>query len=158
MNTAKLYIYGIITILILAAGGGAYWYYHWSKTEIATLRDNNAKLETTVATQKTTIKSMQDDGKRLQENLTVLNTQFAAAREENNVLKEKLSRHNIGYLADRKPALVQQIINKGTKDVGRCFEILSGSPLTKDETAATKRSQINSMCSDIANPNYKATK
>lgn len=155
-STAKIYIYGIIAGVVLLAGIGAWWYYSWSQNEIQTLRDNNAKLETAVETQKETISDLKADGQKQFETLQETNKKFQEARAENNVLKDKLSKHNLGYLASQKPKLVERIINKGTDDVGRCFEILSGAPLTEKEKAATKKSQINSSCPDIANPNYEA--
>ena len=36
----------------------------------------------------------------------------------------------------------------------RCLEIASGSPLTAQELAATKKSEANNECPDLANPNY----
>jgi hypothetical protein len=69
-------------------------------------------------------------------------------------LEIKLADHELSYLATNKPKLVERVINNGTDDVLRCFEILSGKELTEEEINATKRSQINSSCSDIANPNY----
>ena len=54
----------------------------------------------------------------------------------------------------QKPNLVENIINNATDDVNRCFEILSGSPLTLEEIDATKQSEINASCPAIANPNY----
>ena len=36
----------------------------------------------------------------------------------------------------------------------RCVEIASGAPLTEKEKTATKKSEINSECPSIANPNY----
>ena len=42
-----------------------------------------------------------------------------------------------------------------TKDnANRCMEIASGSPLTEEELAATKKSQTNTECPRLANPNY----
>ena len=152
----KLRIYLIIVAVIAALGTGGYFYYHWSQEKINGLEQTVTTLKSAVATQQNTIKSMKRDSALLQENLNTINEQFRQARKENDDLVAKLSRHNLGYLATQKPKLVQDIINKGTADSGRCFEILSGSPLTAKEKAATKKSQVNSMCADIANPNYKA--
>lgn len=74
--------------------------------------------------------------------------------EISNKLLETLRRHDMGQLAQAKPKLVENIVNNATNDVNRCVEILSGSPLTMGEINATKPSEINSACSNIANPNY----
>lgn len=71
-----------------------------------------------------------------------------------NKLVDTLRRHDMGKLAQNKPKLVEKIVNNASYDVNRCIEILSGSPLTMGEINATKPSEINSACSNIANPNY----
>ena len=154
---SQIKIYAMIAgaVLLLSMVGGAYWYYSWSQDEISTLRDNNAKLETAVSTQKEAIASMERDAQNMGQQIIVVNNQFKQARRERNALRDVLAKHDIAYLAYKKPGLVEKIINNGTEDVGRCFEILSGAPLTEREKAATKKSQTNSSCSDIANPNYK---
>ena len=151
----KIYIYAVLFVLMLSAAGGAYWYYTWSQSEITTLRNNAAKLENALDLSEQANASLKEDASKITITLTEINKKFEVTRKENNKLKEILSKHDLGYLAANKPKLVEKFINKGTDDAGRCFEILSGAPLTKDELAATKKSQINSICPDAANPNYK---
>lgn len=154
----KLIIYAIIGTLLLAMIGGATWYYHWSQEEIKILRENNVKLEFAVKENEKTIQAAKEDSKKSAATLVETNKKFDAARKENNKLKDKLSKHELGYLAIRHPALVEKSINHGTKDAGRCFEILSGAPLSDAEKSATKKSEANTICPDIANPSYKAIK
>lgn len=158
LSTAKLYIYGILAGVILAAGIAAYWYYSWSQNEIKTLTANNEKLTLAVETQKETITNLKADGQQQFETLQQTNQKFQDARIENNKLKEILGKHNIGYLATQKPKLVEKAVNRGTDHAGRCMELLSGAKHTAAELAATKKSQINTICPDVANPNYKAKK
>lgn len=156
MNNIKLIAIGIAVALILSMLGGAVWYYKWTQKEIGILRDNNAKLELAVETNEKAIDSVKKDVALSAVTLQELDVKFQESRKESDVIREKLSRHDIGYLASRKPGLVEKAVNKGTADVGRCYEILSGAPLTEAELAATKKSQANSICPDIANPNYEA--
>ena len=51
--------------------------------------------------------------------------------------------------------LVEKLINKGSERATRCVEIAGGSPLTEKELLATKKSEINTECPSIANPNYE---
>jgi len=143
-------------ILLASAIGAAYWYFNWSQAEIARLRGNAIKLELAIAQSEAAIKALKESEKQVLIRSEVVNTQFQAARTETTVLKKKLAKHDLGYLASQKPRLVKKIINKGSHDVSRCMEIMSGSPLTQDELLANRKSQINSSCSDLANPNYKA--
>jgi len=151
----KLYIYFIIFFLLSAAIAGAVWYYKWSQAEIQVLRENNIKLVIGIKQNEETIKVMQVDAKRVGEQIVIVNKDFEKARKENFSLREKLSKHNIAYLAASKPKLIGKILTKGTKDAERCFEILSGAELTEAEKAATKKSQANSSCPSLANPNYE---
>lgn len=141
-------------IVLLAAISGAYWYFNWSQQEMQTLRDNNIKLELAIAESEATVKALRDSMQEAVARFNTTNQKFQSARKDNIVLRDKLGRHELGALAEAKPGLVENLVNKGSQNAARCFEILTGSPLTETERAATKKSQINPSCPDIANPNY----
>ena len=61
---------------------------------------------------------------------------------------------DLGKLAIDRTDAVQRVINKASESAKRCVEIASGSPLTESEIKATKKSEANSECPSIANPNY----
>jgi len=78
-----------------------------------------------------------------------------------NTLNEKFNKKNaedvqrdLGKIAKAKSKLIEKIINKGSNNSLRCLEIAMGASLTDEEKGATKRSEINSECYDIANPSY----
>ena len=73
---------------------------------------------------------------------------------EKDNLAKKLGKHELDILAQNKPVLVQRVINRASGRVKRCFEILTGSPLTEQEKNASKPSEFNSECPSI-HPNYK---
>jgi hypothetical protein len=62
------------------------------------------------------------------------------------VLSDKLGRHDIGNLAENKPGLVERVINGASIKAGRCFELLSGAPLTDKEKEAENGKSFNSEC------------
>lgn len=152
MLNLKLYL--IIGAVMLTMAGGFAAYFKWSQEQMQIMAANAAKLETAVATQEATIKQQQADMAKQAETLAVVNDQFAKAQADRDALRDKLAKHELGKLAEKKPGLVESKINKGTDNAARCFEILSGSPLTEEEKAATKKSEINGECPSIANPNY----
>ena len=152
MFNLKLYL--IIGAVMITLAGSFAAYFKWSQEQMQIMAANNAKLETAVATQEQTIKQQQADMAKQAETLTAVNEKFATAQAERDALSDKLAKHEIGKLAEKKPELVEAAINKGTDNAARCFEILSGSPLTEAEKAATKKSEINSECPSIANPSY----
>jgi hypothetical protein len=149
---------GIAAALLLSVAGAGFWYYSWSQDKIDTLTKNNAVLNQAVDTQSETIAAQAQDAKKVSKQIIFVNKKFREARTENNNLRDKLAKHDIGFLAQEKPGLMKRIVNNGTRDVGRCFEILSGSPLTEQEKSATKKSQINSSCPNLANPSYEVKK
>lgn len=141
-------------VVLASAIAGAYWYFKWSQDEMAQLRENNLTLELAVKESEATVKALRDSMQEAVARFNATNQAFQSARKDTVRLRDKLGKHELGALAERKPGLVQNIVNKGTADVQRCFEILSGSPLTESERAATKRSEINTSCPETANPNY----
>ena len=147
----------IITTLI---GGGAYAYYKDTQKRLATLHQNNAKLETSVQLQEDAINSLQEDIATANQLVAKTEAEFKNARAQVDDLRDKfnktsalLGKRDIGTLAQAKPKVISRIITKGTKNIYRCFEIVSGSQLTEKETNAEKPSQLNSSCPTIANPN-----
>jgi len=136
----------ILIVVILVMGGVGYWYYQDSQATIATLTENNAKLETATQLQEETIKKMEADYAAASEELNRVNEEFAVIRRQNNVLADKLERHDLGQLGNSKPGLVERVINGATDKVGRCFELLSGAELTDKEKEAENGQQFNSEC------------
>jgi hypothetical protein len=143
-----------IVIAIGLAIASCFWYYNWSQNKLQELRENNTKLTLAVEQNEATIRVLNESIVRSNEQINTVNTKFQDLRQEHDKLSKKFSKHDIGYLASKKPKLVQKIFNKGTADVGRCFELATGATLTDKELDATKPSQINGSCPDLANPNF----
>ena len=74
--------------------------------------------------------------------------------EKFNKLNAAGDRRDIGALSVNRPKSIERILNKDEVHERRCFEIIGGSPLTEEELNATKKSQINTVCPESANPNY----
>lgn len=126
---------------------GAFWvYYQDTQERIAILNENNAKLETAVATSEAAVASLQADILRANQEITRVNEEFAAIRAQNNVLADKLARHDLAVLGAGKPGLVERLVNRGTINAGRCFELLAGAELTDKEKEATSGEEFNKEC------------
>lgn len=139
--------------IILAMAGAFYWYYQDSQARIQTLSENNAKLETAVAINEQTIVSLQETYQKSQEQLRKVHNEFRQIRRQNSILAEKLERHDLGVLGNAKPGLVENVVNKATNKVNRCFEIISGAELTEEERNAESGKAFNSECPWLFNPN-----
>ena len=132
--------------LLIVLSGVFYWYYQDSQATIQTLSENNARLETAVEINEQTINSLEQSFEESKQELRRVNEEFAQIRRQNTVLAEKLEAHDLGVLGNAKPGLVQKIINSATDDANRCFELLSGAPLTEEERDANTPKQFNGEC------------
>lgn len=136
----------IVIALLGGAGYGAYAYYKDSQARIATLTTNNAKLDGAIKTSEAAIASIQKDMKKVNIQLKKVSTDFADIRNQNSKLAQKLETIDLGILAINKPKSIERAINGGTKNAGRCFEILSGSPFTVREKEAKDAKSFNKEC------------
>ena len=150
----------LLGITVLGAMGGLMYVKHLqSENEI--LKLNNEKLEGAINEQQKVIEQqlkdiaqIRDINKQLQANNEKLSVDLRVANEKFNKVNASGERRDIGNLAVAKPKSIQIIEGKREKQRARCFEIAQGSPLTEEELNATKKSQINAECTNIANPNY----
>ena len=150
-----------LMLVVLAGAGGGFMYVKNLKADLATSEANNLKLEQSVESQKAVIKQMKEDFEamtkikaEIEKQNKILKAEFAALDKKFNKINGKGEVRDIGDLATKRPESVEKIINKGSTNAMRCSEIAMGSPLTEKEKNATKKSEINSECPSIANPNY----
>lgn len=140
------YISAGLGIAFLLTLGMFYWYYNHSQETIKILNENNARLEIAVQTNEQTIANLQRDYSRIQTILTDTNRQLSETRLQNRQLVDRLSEHDLGVLAENKPELVERTINRATANALRCFELMTGAPLTDRERNATNGREFNSEC------------
>lgn len=133
--------------------GAAYYYYSTTQTRIATLIENNAVLEennkqlaTANEQNLKTIDDLQTSYQRVQEQFTQVQSEFQVIRLQNRELRERLGRHELDALAAARPELVERTINNASENALRCFELLSGTPLTEKERNARNEREFNSEC------------
>jgi len=155
-----MFLLGKIKMLLIVAavlgvvGFGAWKYYTYTQEQIRIYAVNAATAELAQEQSEKAIAALKKDMVEVRAQYTAVSKSFDIAKKRVDALSEKLSEHELGDLAQAKPKLIEKIVDKGTKDVLRCYEILSGSALTEDELNATKKSKTNTSCPDIANPNY----
>jgi len=150
-----------LVIIMMAGAGGGVMYVKTLKSDLATSEANNLKLEQSVASQKEVIAQAKADFESQKKITANLDAQNKALQAEFQALDKRFNKINgqgevrdIGKLADERPKSVERVINGATTKAMRCVEIAMGSPLTEKEKNATKKSEINSECPSIANPNY----
>ena len=101
-----LKIYGLLIVLALLAGVGygAYFYYNDTQQRIATLRTNNANLESSNKSLVVKISAMENNIKKQIELTNNLNKDLENAKKANTVIKDLLAQTDLvkNSLADPK--------------------------------------------------------
>ena len=150
----------MVVVTLLTAGGG-FLHYKTVKADLETAKANNLILEQSVEGQKAVIEQQKRDfssilaaNETLKEQNQILQREFAALDERFNKINGRGEVRDIGKLAIERSRSVERVINSASNKAMRCVEIAMGAPLTEKEINATKRSEINSECPSIANPNY----
>ena len=150
----------LIGITLLGATGGVAYVYKL-KADNAILKENQIKLEEAVNEQQQVIAQQKQDFESILQANKELNELSASLQKDLDVLDDKFNKTNasgkkrdLGDLANARPATIERIINRATINAQRCVEIAMGSPLTEKELNATKKSEINSECPSLANPNF----
>jgi len=102
----KVRIYGLLIVLALLAGVGygAYFYYNDTQQRIATLRTNNANLESSNKSLEVKITAMEKNIKKQIELTNNLNKDLEEAKKANTVIKDLLAQTDLvkNSLADPK--------------------------------------------------------
>ena len=148
----RLFFIGIILSALLGAGA----YVMKLQKDNAILKENAVKLESAIQDQKTLIENQQKDFQEILAANNKMNELVGILKKDLEDLDKRFNKKNrdVGKLAIAKTESIERITNGASALAIRCVEIASGAPLTEEEKNATKKSQINSECPSIANPNY----
>ena len=93
--------------------------------ELRQAADNELLLENSIKQLNNQVIQAEEDKQRAFEKINTLQEQNNQAREEVSKLKSKFDKHDINMLSLRKPKLIENIINKGTKEVLGEFESIT---------------------------------
>lgn len=135
----------IAMFLVLASMAGVgYWYYNDTQARIATLQQNNAKLETAIQINEASIKTMQADAERNAALTKQLQTDLQQAERYGDELRNTLQKHNLTASAQRKPGLTQQAMQNATNKLWADLRSITDPNGVRDiQQAGTKSSNSN---------------
>tara|TARA_R110002073_G_scaffold326857_1_gene507044 strand:- start:223 stop:621 length:399 start_codon:yes stop_codon:yes gene_type:complete len=125
----KIYMLIIVVGLLGGVVYGAYAYYQDTQQRIATLQQNNAKLETVAKTNELTINSMKESQEKFATLNKDLQMKLDKAEEYGDDLRKKLHKHDLTRLSIKKPGLIEKRINNGTKKLFERIESLTALPV-----------------------------
>ena len=120
-------IYGLIIILVVLSGFGygAISYYNDTQERLATLRDNNAKLEVANKSKEEALKTIQSNVEKTNKLNKELQGKLQDAEVYQDELRKKLQKHDLTRLSEKKPGLVEKKINEGTQKLFNDFESIT---------------------------------
>ena len=92
---ARFYILLFVLVILGGIGYGAYFIYNDTMQRMATLRDNNAKLEVAVKAKDSTIKSLKENMEKQIKLTKDLNNKLTIAEENNKKISNLLAKTDI---------------------------------------------------------------
>ena len=148
----RLFFIGILASAVVGAGV----YVMKLRSDNAILKANAIKMESAITEQKELITQQKEDFKEILAANQKMNELVSVLKKDLEDLDKRFNKKNrdVGKLAIAKTKSIERITNGASALATRCIEIASGSPLTEKEKNATKKSEINTECPSIANPNY----
>ena len=86
-------------------------------TQLRQSADNQLLLENSIKSLNDQLIRVEEEKAKTFEQINLLQAANAKAQEEVSNLKSKFDKHNMNVLSLRKPKLIENIINRGTKEV-----------------------------------------
>ena len=109
---ARLYILLFVFAILAGIGYGAYFIYNDTMQRMATLRDNNAKLEVAVKAKDSTIKSLKENMEKQIKLTQDLNNKLSVAEENNKKISKILAETDIVKNSIADPIASEKKINE----------------------------------------------
>jgi ABC-type bacteriocin/lantibiotic exporter with double-glycine peptidase domain len=146
----------LLIVVVVAIIAGGLWYVTNLKADLATSEANNRQLVEATREQNLLIEQMKVDVASIQKANAELQAQNEKQRQDVETLNSKFSKRDFGALAAEKPAVVEKLVNRGTKNALRCMELASGAPLNDQELAAKTPMEANRECPSLIDSDYTA--
>ena len=108
----RIYVILIILGLLAGVGYGAYFYYNDTQQRIATLRTNNAQLESSNKSLEVKITAMEKNIKKQIELTNDLNKSLEEAKKANTVIKDLLAQTDLVNNSMQDPKASEARINE----------------------------------------------
>jgi len=145
-----------IAIMLITGIAGAGVYVMKLRADNATLKANQIELEKGIEAQTKLIEQQKVDFEAIMESNKKLNVLVQTFKKDLDDLDKRFNKkkRDFGKLAIDRTEAIERIMNKGSANAKRCVELASGAEHTEAELKATRKSEINTECPSLANPNY----
>jgi ribosomal protein L29 len=147
-------IKAIVALVIVLFVGAGLWYVTNLKADLAVSEMNNKTLQDGIKAQQELMEQMRKDIAQIQTINEDLRQENDKRKQDVEVLTTKFSKRDFGALAAERPSAIERLINRGTENVARCFELASGAPLNEKESNAKTPTEANRECPNLINRNF----
>jgi ribosomal protein L29 len=149
-------IKAIVALIIVALIAGGLWYVSTIKADLAVSEMNNKLLQDGIKAQQELMEQMRKDIAQIQTINEDLRQENEKRKQDVETLTSKFSKRDFGALASERPAAIERLINRGTQNAARCFELASGAPLNEKELNAKTPTEANRECPNLINRNFNS--
>lgn len=141
-----------IAAILFSIISGGYFFIKEQQAQLELAKEVQAKMEGVIEKQNLAMDNIKADVERMGQVQKELSGTISAAEKSTKDLAKKFTEdaegreRNLAAMAAEKPSVVEEKINRGTKDALRCNELLTGAQLTDDEKTGKVR---NNICQDL---------
>jgi len=141
-----------IAAILFSIISGGYFFIKEQQAQLELAKEVQAKMEGVIEKQNLAMDNIKADVERMGQVQKELSGTISAAEKSTKDLAKKFTEdaegreRNLAAMAAEKPSVVEEKINRGTKDALRCNELLTGASLTDDEKTGKVR---NNICQDL---------
>ena len=120
-----------LVFIILAGAGGGLFYVKQLQSNLEIQRLNNAKLEQAVETSQQSLATLKADNARLNTLTDTLNKELDKSEQYGDELRATLSKHNLTHLANKKPGLIEKRMQNATNKLWDNLESITSNTPTE---------------------------
>lgn len=120
-----------LVFIVLASAGGGLFYVKQLQSNLEIARLNNAKLETAIETSEASIATLKADNARLNTLTDQLNTDLTKSEQYGDELRATLNKHNLTHLANKKPGLIENRMQGKTDELWKDLESITSDTPTE---------------------------
>jgi len=141
-----------LPVAVIAIAAGSLYVWNSQRTiralraDVVQLEVSKAQLQSALVEQKNTIDFLQNQARLIEREFRETENAFAQIRRDAEALKEELQASEVDKLSIESPSAAEISINTTNTNFDRCFELLSGAPLTEVEKEAKNGQELNPMC------------
>lgn len=127
-------IAAVLFVVMIAMTGAGGLYYKHTQARIATLTENNAKLEVAIKISEKSINILEEQAEvNAQRNLE-LQSKLQKSEEYGDQLRSTLQKHNLTNLADKKPNSIEKRMQNATDQLWDDFRDITDPNVVRKNT------------------------